>query len=204
MWPARSRTRFFELSCHGGASGLETSKTSGILSRGILSGFGSPGKQRPGFDFWVGSQPDFSMPGDDERKPGKPESPTGEREVREPPRDTRLPLADLLRRGISAGQAVSESLFPRELASSIASQLVDARHGLVNAIAIEVGRFLRQADIASEMRKVLAGLNVEAKIQLRFSEDERGHIKSEMDVERSAPGQRSGKTKPPPRTPPEE
>jgi len=91
---------------------------------------------------------------------------------------------------------VSESLFPRELASNLASQLVDARHGLVNAIAIEVGRFLRQADIASEMRKVLAGLNVEATIQLRFSEDKNGNIQSEMNVAHSGPGQRN-KSKPP-------
>jgi hypothetical protein len=121
-----------------------------------------------------------------------------EKETREPARDLRLPLTELLKRGLSAGQAVSESLFPRELASSLASQLVDARHGLVNAIAVEVGRFLRQADIASEMRKVLAGLNVEAKIQLRFSEDSSGRIESEMNVERSNSGSSSRKsTKPP-------
>ena len=131
------------------------------------------------------------MASDDQRRTGRPGAeggPTereGVREPREPrePRDTRLPLTELLKRGLSAGQAVSESLFPRELASSLASQLVDARHGLVTAIAGEVGRFLRQADIASEMRKVLAGLNVEAKISLRFSEDEQGKIRSDVKVE---------------------
>jgi hypothetical protein len=128
------------------------------------------------------------MPADDDRKPGKPGREGGstgssEREPREP-REARLPLAELLKRGLSAGQAVSESLFPRELASSLASQLVDARHGLVTAIASEVGRFLRQADIASEMRKMLAGLNVEAKIHLRFSEDERGKVSSDIKVDR--------------------
>lgn len=141
------------------------------------------------------------MPGDDERKSGKPADPAeprSERE-REPQRDMRLPLTELLKRGLSAGQAVSESLFPRELASSIASQLVDARHGLVNAIAVEVGRFLRQADIASEMRKVLAGLNVEAKIQLRFSEDDKGKIETQMDVERTKPASKG--SKPPPSAP---
>jgi hypothetical protein len=134
------------------------------------------------------------MPADDEQKPGKPGGREGsgseprEREQREPrePREPRLPLTELLKRGLSAGQAVSESLFPRELASSLASQLVDARHGLVKAIASEVGRFLRQADIASEMRKALAGLNVEAKIHLRFSEDERGKISTDVKVEKAA------------------
>jgi len=128
------------------------------------------------------------MAADDERRTGKPPEggATEQREGREPPReprDTRLPLTELLKRGLSAGQAVSESLFPRELASSVASQLVDARHGLVTAIASEVGRFLRQADIASEMRKVLAGLNIEAKVTLRFSEDEQGKIRSDVKVE---------------------
>jgi hypothetical protein len=66
----------------------------------------------------------------------------------------------------------------------LASQLVDARHGLVTAIASEVGRFLRQADIASEMRKMLAGLNVEATIHLRFSEDKTGKVSSEIKVDR--------------------
>lgn len=144
------------------------------------------------------------MAADDERKPGKPGVGSGgggggggnpaEREAREArePRDTRLPLTELLRRGLSAGQAVSESFFPRELASSLASQLVDARHGLVNAIATEVGRFLRQADIASEMRKVLAGLNVEAKIQLRFSEDDEGKLRSEVKVEKQATERKGG------------
>lgn len=156
------------------------------------------------------------MPGEDERKAGKPASepkeepgpvppanppPREPREAREP----RSPLdlvPEILRRGLSAGRDVSESLFPRELASSLASQLVDARHGLVTAIATEVGRFLRQADIASEMRKVLAGLNIEAKIQLRFSEDETGKLKSQIEVEREKSEKSSPRksSKPPPST----
>jgi hypothetical protein len=120
----------------------------------------------------------------------------GEKEAREP-RDLRMPLTELLKRGLSAGQAVSESFFPRELAATVASQLVDARHGLVNAIAVEVGRFLRQADIASEMRKVLAGLNIEAKIELRFSEDQTGKIKSQVNVERTSGAFTRKSSKPP-------
>lgn len=126
------------------------------------------------------------MPTDDDQKPGRPrrDAGTSEREAApKEPREARLPLTELLKRGLSAGQAVSETLLPRELASSLASQLVDARHGLVKAIASEVGRFLRQADIASELRKALAGLKVEATINLRFSEDESGGIKTDIKVE---------------------
>lgn len=138
-----------------------------------------------------------------------------ERELREPlpgsqpppreaSREIRSPLdlvPEILRRGLSAGRDVSESLFPRELASNIAAQLVDARHGLVTAIATEVGRFLRQADIASEMRKVLAGLQVEAKIQVRFSEDPSGKVRSTVEFEKNdkeKPAEKRKSSKPPP------
>jgi hypothetical protein len=110
-------------------------------------------------------------------------------------------VPEILRRGLSAGRDVSESLFPRDLASNIAAQLVDARHGLVTAIATEVGRFLRQADIASEMRKVLAGLNIEAKIQLRFSEDQDGKLKSTVEVEKTEKAEKRKPSKPPPSEP---
>jgi hypothetical protein len=153
------------------------------------------------------------MQGDDDRKPGRTgtEAAPPEREPAAsappppPPRELRSPLdlvPEILRRGFSAGRDVSESLFPRDLASNIAAQLVDARHGLVTAIATEVGRFLRQADIASEMRKVLAGLNIEAKIQLRFSEEPSGKLKSTVEIEKNekADKRRSSKPPPPPET----
>jgi hypothetical protein len=158
------------------------------------------------------------MPGDDDRRAGRPGAEGGGTQERDPAasnpgntnpnppreREPRSPLdlvPEILRRGLSAGRDVSDALFPRELASNLAAQLVDARHGLVTAIANEVGRFLRQADIASEMRKVLAGLNIEAKIQLRFSEDESGKLKSQVEVERAstaADRARSKSSKPPP------
>ena len=156
------------------------------------------------------------MAGDDERRTSKtgsevppsvppppasarpdPNQPQAQGQGQNPPRELRSPLdlvPEILRRGLSAGRDVSESLFPRELASNLAAQLVDARHGLVTAIATEVGRFLRQADIASEMRKVLAGLNVEAKISLRFSEDPTGKLKSQVEVEKEkSSGRKSSK-----------
>ena len=151
------------------------------------------------------------MASDDARKTGKSGAEPAASEGREPregrearePREPRLPLAEMLRRGLSAGRDVSESLFPRELASGLAAQLVDARHGLVNAIAVEVGRFLRQADIASEMRKVLAGLQVEAKIHLKFSEDPEGKLRSDVEIERTPSASSRSKSKPPPPTPEE-
>lgn len=97
-------------------------------------------------------------------------------------------LPEMIKRGLSAGRDVGESFFPKDFATNLAAQMIDARHGLVSAIANEVGRFLRQADIASEVRKVLAGLNIEAKVQLRFTEDEKGKLHSRVDIEPPAGG----------------
>lgn len=95
-------------------------------------------------------------------------------------------LTDLIRRGLEAGRGpfgrVSESFFPRDIAASVVSQLGDIRSGVVKAVAQEVGRFLREADIASEVRKVLVGLDVEATVRLRFKAREDGTIKPNLEV----------------------
>ena len=94
-------------------------------------------------------------------------------------------LPELIRRGLEVGrEKVSESI-PRELAAQVVSQLGDVRSGVVKAVAQEVGRFLREADIASEIRKVLTGLNVEAQVRFGFTAREDGTmkpVKPEVDV----------------------
>lgn len=101
-----------------------------------------------------------------------------------PPLERILP--DLIRRGLEAGRGplgrVSESFFPRDIAASVVTQLGDIRSGVVKAVAQEVGRFLREADIASEVRKVLIGLDVEAQVRLRFKAREDGTLKPSLDV----------------------
>jgi hypothetical protein len=95
-------------------------------------------------------------------------------------------LPELLRRGFEVGRAplerVSESIFPKDIATNIASQLGDIRSGVVKAVAQEVGRFLREADIASEVRKVLTGLDIEASVKLRFKARDDGAIKPELEL----------------------
>ena len=82
-------------------------------------------------------------------------------------------VPELLRKGLEAGrdrlENVGESIFAREITANLASQLGDARSGIVKAVAHEVGTFLRQADVAAEIRKVLNGINVEARVQLKFT-----------------------------------
>jgi hypothetical protein len=91
-------------------------------------------------------------------------------------------LPELIRRGLEVGrEKVSESL-PREFAAQVVSQIGDVRSGIVKAVAQEVGRFLREADIASELRKVLAGLNVEAQVKLKFTQRDDGSLKPDLDV----------------------
>lgn len=95
-------------------------------------------------------------------------------------------LPELIRKGFEAGRGpfkgVSETIFPKELASHLVSQLGDIRSGVVKAVAQEVGRFLREADIASEVRKVLTGVDIDAQVKLRFTAREDGSIKPEAEV----------------------
>ena len=57
------------------------------------------------------------------------------------------------------------------------------RSGIVKAVAQEVGRFLREADIANELRKVLTGIDVEAQVRFRFSAREEGSKGPQLKVE---------------------
>ena len=95
-------------------------------------------------------------------------------------------LPELIRRGFEVGRGplerVSESIFPKDIASHLVAQLGDVRSGVVKAVAQEVGRFLREADIASEVRKVLTGIDMEATVKLRFTAREGGGIKPEVEV----------------------
>jgi len=93
-------------------------------------------------------------------------------------------LPELIRKGFEAGrERMSESMFPKDIASHLVSQLGDIRSGVVKAVAQEVGRFLREADIASEVRKVLTGLDIDAHVKLRFKARDGGAIKPEIEID---------------------
>jgi hypothetical protein len=106
-----------------------------------------------------------------------------ERSAREEGRTLDRILPELIRRGLEAGGKVGESFFPKDIASHVVGGLGDIKSGIVKAVAQEVGRFLREADIASEIRKVMTGLDVEAQVRLRFSEREDGAVKPEIDID---------------------
>lgn len=106
-------------------------------------------------------------------------------------------LPDLIRRGFEVGRGplekVSESLFPKDIAAGLVGQLGDIRTGIAKAVAQEVGRFLHNADIASEIRKVLTGLDIEAQVRLRFKAREDGSDATNVKVEISDVETRSAK-----------
>jgi hypothetical protein len=134
------------------------------------------------------SQPPAQGPESDETEdalePNEADMPQSETEER--PGFERI-LPELIRRGLEAGRVplekVSESIFPKDMAAHLVSQLGDVRSGIVKAVAQEVGRFLREADIASEVRKVLTGLDIEASVKLRFNAREGGAIKPEVELD---------------------
>jgi hypothetical protein len=139
--------------------------------------------------------------------PAEPESPEIEREASSQFRDAegrpsleRI-LPELIRRGLEAGRGplgkVSESIFPREIAASIVAQLGDVRSGIVKAVAQEVGRFLREADIASEVRKVLTGLEVAAQVRLRFNARKDGGLTPDLEIKIGEPSEPKTQPKPP-------
>lgn len=141
---------------------------------------------------WPGRESEAAGPGrNPSRPPGSPET---EARYSRPPRehhDDRSPfdriLPELLKRGLEASRGtignVSDTLFSRDLAASVVSQLGDMREGVVSAVAQEVGRFLRQADIAAEIRNVLTGMEVEANVKIKFRKSESGGITTEVEVE---------------------
>jgi len=117
----------------------------------------------------------------------------GEREPRDARRESdargtlERTLADLIRRGIEAGRGgferVGDSIAPRDVASGIASQIGDLRQAIVRAVAQEVGMFLREADIARELRKVVNGMSIEATVKLGFDDEAPHGTKVEAKVD---------------------
>jgi len=100
-------------------------------------------------------------------------------------RDYRSPLErlipELVRRGIEAGRGtlkqtdealrnVSDSAFAKELVSHFFAQFGDIRQILSRSVAKEIGRVLEEQDIATEVRKVLKGMTVEATFKISFPE----------------------------------
>jgi hypothetical protein len=193
------------LSFQGGAIGFEIIRTRAIGSEAYTKAIGGVAARTERRQVRALTRADEfstipSMPSNS--PPAPPPEPEADHDPLEPPSDAeegeesradaegrpgleRI-LPELIRKGFEAGRVplerVSESIFPKDIASHLVSQLGDIRSGVVKAVAQEVGRFLREADIASEVRKVLTGLDMEATVKLRFSARDGGTIKPEVQL----------------------
>lgn len=120
--------------------------------------------------------------------PTDPNDPGGERKS-----TVERVVSDLLRRGLEAGlgtlKHTDEALraTPKEVATFVIAQLGDARSGLVRAVASEVGTFLREADIASEIKKMLSGMSVEVKGTVSFIPADDGKLTPKVKLSAARP-----------------
>lgn len=109
--------------------------------------------------------------------------PSRERDDRERGRRDRI-VPDLLRRFLDAGveklsdgpeslkQVLSELRLPKEAIQLLVSQLEDAKKDVTRVLAREVRDFLERASLADELTKLLSGLTLEIKTQIRFVPNE--------------------------------
>lgn len=108
-------------------------------------------------------------------------------------------VPELLKRGLEAGRGTLEknlgdSFFPKDVASQLVAHIGDLRQGVVTAVAQEVGLFLREADIASEIRQLMTGLEVEANVHLKFREAKDGGLETDVSIDnRGRRGRRARK-----------
>ncbi len=111
-------------------------------------------------------------------------------------------VSELLRKGLDAGRGsferVGESIAPKEIASGILSHLGDLRSGIVRAVAQEVGRFLREADVAAEVRNILDGLGVEAKVELRYRSKKKTEPEADASTDEARRPRARAQRSPPP------
>jgi hypothetical protein len=120
-------------------------------------------------------------------------SPPREKEDRERSRLERI-VPDLVKKFVEAGveklgdgpeslkHLLSDLKLPKESIAVITSQLDDARREITTALAREVRDFLERASLAEEMTKLLSGLTLEIKTQVRFVPSEDGKLRPKPEV----------------------
>lgn len=127
----------------------------------------------------VGLHVDSRTPRGNARDVSSEAPPPRERDDRERTRRDRM-VPDLLRKFLEAGveklsdgpeslrQALSELRLPKEAIQLLVSQLEDAKKDVTRVLAREVRDFLERASLADELTKLLSGLTLEIKTQIRF------------------------------------
>jgi hypothetical protein len=120
-------------------------------------------------------------------------SPPREKEDRERSRLERI-VPDLVKRLVDVGvekladgpenlrQILSELKLPKEAISILVSHLDDSKRELTQVVVKEIREFLERSSLADELTKLLSGLTLEIKTQVRFVPSESGHLRPKSEV----------------------
>jgi histidinol dehydrogenase len=146
--------------------------------------------------------------------------PPREKDERERSRLERI-VPDLVRRLVDVGvekladgpesikQLLSDLKLPKEAVSVLTSQVEETKREVTKALAREIREFLERASLADELTRLLSGLTLEIKTQVRFVPSNDGKLvpRPEMHTkvgvhERDAGAESRADTTPPPQTSP--
>lgn len=121
----------------------------------------------------------------------------------DPPRDDRLGFSTGFRRKLGEGLA---GLLDPEGALGKGKELVTGvtqatKNELVRMISAEVRQFLDGMDTVDLLQRVIAGLVIDVKAEIRFSIDPEGQLKSSIKTEKLAPKSENKGEKSVPREP---
>lgn len=93
-------------------------------------------------------------------------------------------LRRALEKGVEAGigsmsvrtirSVLEDAKLPREIANFFFSQMEETKSGMLRVASREIRHFLRDADIASELRRVLTSMSFEVRTEIRFIPNEAG------------------------------
>ena len=87
---------------------------------------------------------------------------------------------------------VHDLKLPKELTTAMIQQLEATKDVLAQAVAAEVRSFLERTSLPDEARKILTGLTLEVKTQVRFISDDASSAQPPSDAEASASRPRTG------------
>ena len=120
-------------------------------------------------------------------------SPPRDKDDRERSRLERI-VPDLVRKIVDVGvekladgpenlkQLLSDLKLPKEAISVLTSHLDETKREVTQVLAREIREFLESASLADELTKLLSGLTLEVKTQIRFVPSDTGHLRPKTEV----------------------
>jgi SMC interacting uncharacterized protein involved in chromosome segregation len=121
-------------------------------------------------------------------------SPPREKDERERSRLERI-VPELVKKLVDAGveriadgpdslkQILAELKLPKDALSVLTSQLDEARRDVSQVISREIREFLERSSLSEELLKLLSGLTLEIKTQIRFVPNKDGQLRPKTEVQ---------------------